>query len=97
MKNMNVRSNFIVNSYLDTDSFGKKENDIKLITPDTLELSVKLDTLKDLGVKYLLVRGELPEKAGLSELFEYSNMRIYSFKEEYMLCINTGTYLYSRL
>ena len=57
-----------------------EKNDLKLINPDALELSLNLQTLKSLGVKYLLVVGELQEEKDLVELFEYENVKIYTFR-----------------
>ena len=56
------------------------EKDIKLLNPDALEIYVDLKTLKELGVQYILSRGELPENNDCVELFEYSNIWIYSFR-----------------
>lgn len=57
-----------------------EEEDLKSHTPDSLDLTIKLKRLKDLGVKYILVNGEIEEEPGLVELFESSNFRIYSLQ-----------------
>ena len=65
------------NRYAHLNILLSEEEDLELINGDALELTIKLNRLKDLGVKYILVRGELDKEKELVELFEYSNIRIY--------------------